>query len=182
MAKIPDHPVYSKNVLEFITVAHDYCLTMSKPEKLKRDNLVDYLRKVLPLLYIKADLLPETEVANPGANQRFVTEEDWQALFNHLRRIFGNKDEFWFIDQSESTNDMKKGSLAEHLTDIYQDLQDFILLYQQNSLDAKENALSEIKRLFYERWGAFLVNVTKTLHHLSGGSHEIVEPDIPKFL
>ena len=182
MNEIPDHPVYSKNVLEFITVAHDYCLTMSKPEKLNLISLTEYLRKVLPLLYVKADLLPDVQVNNPEANQRFVTEENWQALFNHLRRIFHKKDEFWFVDQSANTADMVKGSLAEHFTDIFQDLKDFIDLYQQNSLDAKENAVSEVKRLFYSNWGKQLVNALKTLHSLSIDTEEPEDLDIPKFL
>jgi hypothetical protein len=181
MSDIPDYPVYSKNVLEFITVAHDYCLTLGKPEKLKIKMLNDYLRKVLPLLYIKADLLPSVDISNENANERYITEEDWQALFNHLRRIFGKNDEFWYIDQSGKTNDMSRGSVSEHLTDIYQDLKDFVVLYQKNSLDAKENAVASIKRLFFDHWGFKVINVMPVLHYLNLESADIDDIDLPKY-
>ena len=182
MNEIPSQPVYSKNVMEFITVAHDYCITMSKNQKLGAKQLTDYLRKVLPLLYVKADLLPEIEVQNPEANQRFVTEEEWETLFNQLRGIFGNQDEFWLADHSDNTTELIKGSLAEHFADIFQDLQDFIILYQKNSIDAKENAVFEVKQLFRNHWGVRLVNALTMLHHFIADSEEADDYSIPGFI
>ncbi|MCB0804188.1 MAG: DUF5063 domain-containing protein [Bacteroidales bacterium] len=175
MNDIPDHPVYSKNVLEFITVAYDYSVTLKKKEKFKKNELIHYLRKVLPLLYVKADLIPDTEVRNPDANERFVTEEEWEALFNQLRNLFGADDEFWLTDPSGNESEMVKGSMAEHLTDIWQDLQDFLVLYQKNSIMAKENAVFEVKRLFNESWGIRLVNALKQLHFL--GMKPVIDTD-----
>lgn len=167
MADIPDSPAFSKNILELLTVANDFCMTMAKAESKPRPELIDYLIKISPLLYIKGSLLEEIEVSNPEANQRFVTEEDWQMLFNSLRQKFGKDDEFWFIDNTETHNDPVKGSLAEHYTDIYQDMKDFLTLYQVNSIAAKENAVFEIKQSFLSHWGFRIVNAHKTLHHLS---------------
>ncbi len=167
MSEIPDHPVYSKNVLEMLTVANDYCLFMAKVEGYSKSYFMSYLQKICPLLYIKGALLPVIEVRNPEANERFVAEEEWESLFNELRNKFSKDDEFWYIDNSkQEDNEPVKGSLAEHFTDLYQDLKDFILLYQKNSLDAKENAVSEIKQLFETHWGYKLVNAHKTLHYL----------------
>jgi len=182
MNEIPDLPVYSRNVLEFITVAHDYCITMNKAANLKKKQLLDYSRKVLPLLYLKADLLPEIEVQNPEANERFVTEEEWQSLFNHLRQIFGDQDEFWFTDQDSNPPEMKKGSLSEHFADIYQDLNDFVILYQKNSIFAKENAVAEIEKLFRINWGIRVVNTLKILHHFIAFQEEPDDPDITEIL
>ncbi|MCF8404810.1 MAG: DUF5063 domain-containing protein [Bacteroidales bacterium] len=183
MSEIPESPVTSKNVFELLTVANDYCIAMRNAETTSKAKLIDYLRKVCPLLYIKASLLPETEVSNPDANERFVTEEDWEILFNTLRNKFGKQDEFWYVDNADNTNDMIKGSLAEHFTDIYQDLQDFISLYQKNTIAAKENAISEVNRLFKSRWGFRLVNAHKTLHYLSETKEEIdlATPENPLF-
>lgn len=167
MNQIPDNPAYSKNVLEMLTVANDYCMAMAKVESKSINELISYLIKVSPLMYIKGALLEDIEVNNPDANQRFVTEEEWEGLFAKLRKAFGDKDEFWFIDNSENSNDPVKGSLAEHYADIYQDMKDFLMLYQVNSLDAKENAVSGIKDSFLSHWGYRLVNAHKTLHHLS---------------
>ncbi len=166
MNDISEHPVYSKNVLEFITVANDYCLTLGKVEATKKKWLLNYLQKIIPLLYLKASLIPELEVQNPDANERFFTQEEWEFLFNQLRQKFVGDDTFWFLDPSASITDPVKGSLAECLSDIYQELKDFITLYQKNSLDAKENAVFEVRDSFEKRWGYSLVNAHKTIHYL----------------
>jgi hypothetical protein len=166
MNDISEHPAYSKNVLELVTVANAYCLTMEKLESTKKSWLIDYLQKVFPLLYLKISLIPVIDVQNPEANERFFTMEEWEFLFNQLRKKFADDDDFWFIDQAATHNDPVKGSIAECLTDIYQDLKDFLTLYQKNSLDAKENAVYEIRESFEKRWGYLLVNAHKTLHYL----------------
>jgi hypothetical protein len=166
MSEIPDHPVYAKNTLEFLTVCNDFCLTLSTSE-LEMASVTDYLVKVLPLLYLKATLLPDVEVASPELNQRFVTQEEWETLFLRLRKTFGMHDEFWYIDPNGEAQEPVKGSISEHLSDIFQDLQDFLLLYQRNSLDAKENALNAISGSFKLYWGYRLVDVHKTLHSVS---------------
>ena len=74
MEQIPDHPVFSRSVLEMITVANDYCMTLKKVETLTKNKLLDYFIKVSPLLYLKGALLPETPVAQPDMNERFYTE------------------------------------------------------------------------------------------------------------
>jgi hypothetical protein len=178
MNDISEHPVYSKNVLEFITVANDYCLTLAKIDTTKKAWLMNYLQKICPLLYLKASLIPMIEVQNPEANERFFTQEEWEYLFNQLRIKLTDDDEFWFIDQSASHIDPVKGSIAECLTDIYQDLKDFITLYQKNSLDAKENAVFEVRDSFEKRWGFYLVNLHKTIHYLMMTTRQSDESEV----
>ncbi|RLD62518.1 MAG: hypothetical protein DRJ05_00145 [Bacteroidetes bacterium] len=167
MSEIPNHPVYSRNVLEMLTVANDYCMFMSKAETYSQKQLFDYLLKVGPLLYIKGSLLPDISVQNPDAAEKFLQEEEWESLFLALRKVLLKNDEFWFIDNSDlAENQAIKGSLSESFADIYQDLKDFLTLYQKSSLDAKENAVYELKQLFATHWGNRLVNAHKALHYL----------------
>lgn len=167
MTEIPNHPVYSRNVLELITVANEFCMFMAKVEKYKNHEVFNYIQKISPLLYLKGALLPEIIAENPEANERFVTSEEYELLFNELRKIFGKEDEFWFVNNLyKDDNDPIKGSFAEHLADLYQDLMDFILLYQKNSLQAKENAVTEIRKLFNSRWGYRILTIQKALHPL----------------
>lgn len=168
MSEIPNHPVYSKNVLEMLMVANDYCTFMAKAETYSKQQMFDYLLKVAPLLYIKGSLLPDITVQNPDAGEKFLHEEEWEALFTTLRKVFKKDDEFWFIDNSNfSDNTPIKASLSESFADIYQDMKDFVILYQKSSLDAKENAVFELKKLFDTNWGYRIVNAQKTLHYLN---------------
>lgn len=166
MTDYQNHPVYSKNVLEMLTVANDYCLTISKGENISMPNLIDYLQKVHPLLYLKCSLLPDIEVQNPNANERFFTEEEWETLFNLLRNKFKKDDEFWIIDASANHNDPVKMSLADCLTDTYQEMKDFLDLYQKSSLDAKENAIFELKASFETLLGFTILDAHRHIHSI----------------
>lgn len=164
---IPSDPVYSRNVLEMLAVANEYCVFIEKTEDYTTDELLGFFQKISPLLYLKGALLPIIQPVNPEANERFVVEEKWELVFNSLRIKFHPSDEFWFADAAfEASPEILKASLAEHFTDIYQDLKDFLILYQKSSIAAKENAVAECKRLFASHWGVRIANVQKALHYL----------------
>lgn len=166
--ELPNKPVYSRNVIEMLTVANEFCLFIEKVHTYAKDDIVQYLRKISPLLYIKGSLLPDLEPESPEAMQRFVTEENWEIIFNELRDKLNEMDQYYFIDSSESSHhDPIKGSLADNYTDVYQDLKDFVMLYQQSSRQAKENAVKECKELFTTHWGFRLVKGLKVLHYLT---------------
>jgi hypothetical protein len=164
---VGDEPVYSRKVLEMITLANEFCLFLEKAETYSVDDLLNFLQKISPLIYLKSALLPDVEVEDEDAVEHYVTEEQWEAMFNLLYNKFGEKDLFFFIDhQEKSHNDPVKGSLAESFTDIYQDLKDFLLLYQNPSRPFKENAVKECKRLFESRYGQRLINAQSAIHCL----------------
>jgi hypothetical protein len=160
-----DDPVYSRKVLEMLTVANEFCLFLEKAEEYSASELLSFLQKISPLIYLKSALLPEIEVQDEDAVEHYVSEEQWEALFNVLYHKFGENDQFYFVDnQEKSHNDPVKGSLAESYTDIYQDLKDFLLLYQKPLKAFKENAVNECKRLFETRYGFRLVNAQSAIH------------------
>jgi len=160
-----DDPVYSRKVLEMLTVANEYCLFLEKADDYTEEELLNFLQKIAPLIYLKSVLLPEIDVTDDTAVEHYVNEEQWEALFNLLYNKFGEKDQFYFVDLHEkSHNDPIKGSLAECYTDIYQDLKDFVLLYQNPLKTFKENAVKECKRLFESRYGYRIINAQAAIH------------------
>jgi len=50
--------IFEKNVIEFVTVAAEFCAFLERAEHMKRKAFVDTSLKILPLLYLKASLLP----------------------------------------------------------------------------------------------------------------------------
>jgi hypothetical protein len=158
--------VYSKGVIEMLTLANEYTLFLEKANDYSAQDIMDYMQKIFPLLYLKACLLPDIFPENDAANERFVTEETWEIVFNELRQKFENNDEYFYIDNSyRSETDALKASLADNLSDIYQDLKDFVMLYQKNTRDAKENAVYQCKYLFQSHWGFRIVKALKYLHY-----------------
>lgn len=180
----PQEDAYShKNVLEFYTVANELCLFLEQADEYRKEEILEYWHKLCPLLYLKGSLLPAIEVANPEAEERFVTEEQWEYIFNILRDKLGKDDEFWYINEQHFIdNEIDKGSLAEHFADIYQDLKDFIMLYQKNSRDAKENAVNSCMHLFESNWGPKTIHALKALHNLLfAGSYPDDDIDLDNF-
>ena len=51
--------IYDKNTVEFVTVAAEFCGFLERTGEMKRRSFVDKALKLLPLLYLKASLLPE---------------------------------------------------------------------------------------------------------------------------
>jgi hypothetical protein len=164
-------PVYSKKVLEMLTVANEYCLYLEKAEDYTKEDILQYLQKLIPLVYLKASLLPDIEVADDSVAEHFVTEEQWETLFNTLRIKFGKDDIYYMIDREDLTEIKPfEASISENLSDIYQDLKDFILLYQKPLKISKENAVKDCRELFIKRTGFRLVNVHQAVHYLLYGT------------
>ncbi len=177
MINAGDDQVYSRKVLEMLTVANEYCLFLEKAEEYSCEELLNFLQKIAPLIYLKSVLLPDIEVTDETAVEHYVNEEQWENLFNLLYIKFGKTDQFYFIDMHEkSHSDPVKGSLAECFTDVYQDLKDFVLLYQSPIKTFKENAVKECKRLFETRYGYRLINAQAAIHCIQfpEGENEII--------
>jgi len=171
----------SKNVIEMLTVANEYCLFVEKAEEYPKKEILEYLNKICPLLYIKGTVLPDILLRYPEANERFVTEEQWEKIFSELRLKFEDHDEYWMIDHTDESI-TRKASLADNFTDIYQDMKDFILLYQRNTVAAQENAVVEIKRLFLTHWGERIVNAMQYLHTVLYDATETKDDFLPEII
>ncbi|HOW26843.1 MAG TPA: DUF5063 domain-containing protein [Bacteroidales bacterium] len=173
----------SRQVIEFLTVANEYCLFLEKAEDYDREILLDFISKISPLLYLKGALLPTVLVSDPGANERFVTQEQWEDMFLTLHRIFGKDDIFWIaIPESDGQYALIKASLAEHLSDIYQDMKDFVVLYQKNLQASGENAASEARRLFASHWGTRIAQFQRHVHTLIHGEPQEGNEDLNEIL
>lgn len=165
--QIPGSPVAARSVIELLTVANDFCKFLEKAEEADRVAILGYLHRVLPLIYLKSSLLPDVEIEDEDAIEHYVTEQEWEDVFNLLRSKLGDDDIYYYIDLHErSHQDPVRASLAENITDLYQDLKDFVLLYQKPLTTFKQNAVMECKRLFASRYGFRIVNAQTAIHYL----------------
>ena len=166
-SKSNDDITLSKQVVEMATVANEFCYFIENVEKKEKEIVLEFMQRILPLLHLKGSLLPNIEPEHPEANERFVTEEQWERVFNELRQVLGEDDEYWIIDpQYMNDTEPLKASLSENITDIYQDMKDFLLLLQKNTHAARENAISECKILHANHWGYRVGNIFTRIHHL----------------
>jgi len=167
MTDRPDDLTLSKPVLETVTVAQEFCYYFDDIDPKSPRGILEFIHRILPLLYLKGTFLPDIEVEYPEANERFVTPEQWEELFYALRDKFGKDDEYYIIDP-EYINETEplKASLSENIADIYQDMKDFVLLFKKNTHAHRQNAVSEFKKLFQTHWGYRIANIIPKVHHL----------------
>jgi hypothetical protein len=164
-------PENSLNVLEFLRVAHEYCHFIEISGEKERLEIYNFLIKIIPLVYLKGKLMPDIQPDYPESSERYVTEEEWQEIFNTYRAVFGQEDEYYHVGYEDYNEyEAVKASLAENLTDSYQDLKDFILLYQKNSQAARQNAVHDCITLLEKRWGPKLLSALRYLHYLGNKS------------
>jgi hypothetical protein len=158
---IDEHEI--KATLEMLTVANEYCLFFEKAENYESGDILLYFQKIAPLLYLKASLIDPLPVNNDAYNERYVTEEQWEAVFKALREKLGTGDQYYTHDHNF---DSVEASLADNFADIYQDMKDFIMLYQKNTEPARHNAIANLTDLFRWRWGPALINALGAVHQL----------------
>ncbi len=151
--------IFDKNTVEFVTVAAEYCGFLERARDMKRYDFVDTALKILPLLYLKATLLPPCEPIGEDEPEIFVTEEDYELIRRTVAGVLGAKDDYLEVflpDMAYSDTPIKK-CISEDLADIYQDLKDFISVFQLGLNETMNDSLVVCKEHFGEFWGQRLV-------------------------
>ena len=168
-------PVYSHNVIEFVAVANEYCKYAEHASDLKGDEMLKIMQRILPLMYLKASLLPALEPVFEDGNEKFVTESDWNRIHDTIKQKMGTADDF-SAEMGERLDDSGipvPVSLSENMADIYQDIKDFILLYQTGTEEIMNDAVWECKMNFETIWGEKLLNVVRAAHRFLYSGKEI---------
>ena len=173
-----ENPIYSHNTLEFVTVAAEYCAYLEQLEGKNRSEFIATMQKLLPLLYLKAQLLPQVDSEGDFLPDDQVTEADYNWIRNAIFDIMKEADEYEDLvyDQDMQTEESQWKTVSEGLADIYQALRNFVSAYQQHVEDCMLDALWCVKDNFELYWGQNLVDTLKQLHKirfvLNSGSDE----------
>ena len=166
--------IFDKNSIEFITVAAEYCGFIERSRGAVKKTFVDTALKILPLLYLKASLIPECEMIGEDDLEVFVTEDDYEYVRRTVADVLGPQDDYLEVflpDMAFSDTPIKK-CISEDLADIYQDLKDFISVFQLGLNVTMNDSLCVCKEHFEEFWGQRLVNTMRALHDVKYHSSE----------
>lgn len=182
--QLPDHFVYSKNVIEFVTVAAETCLFLEHASEFPRTDFIIKSVKILPLLYLNTSLIDIPASEFEGVTERFVTEEDYLYVREQIEQILGNDDlylETFHPDMALSDTPIA-AFISENLADIYQEIKDFAANYQLADVEIMNEALITCLTTFGEHWGQKLLNALRALHAIRfsdgfGSGDEVEELD-----
>jgi len=160
--------VYSKNVVEFVTVASEYCISVEQVAKITAEANLLKMQKLLPLLYLKASMLPKTERLLDEELEKYISELDYNILHQKWLELLKEYDSFYevFDPSIQFGQETVTASVSENLLDIYQDLKNFLIAYSIGNEDVMNDALVECVEHFEQFWGQQLVNVFRAVHML----------------
>ncbi len=160
--------IFDRNVIEFVTVAAEFCNFVEQAESKSRADVVDTLLKLLPLLYLKASLLPPCEVMGEEEPENYVTEETYEVLRLNLADILGDRDDYLdvFVSDMKYSDQPVARNISEDLADIYQDIKDFIFVFRLGLNETMHDALATCQENFRLYWGQKLVNTLRALHEV----------------
>lgn len=166
MAKTKTSEYHSKDIMEFVTVAMEYCKRAGNAPATPRREFVSAMLKILPLLYIKAQLVLCFTSDDDQYVEHTVSEEDYNGIRNGIAKVLGEYDDFLdvFVSDMKYSDEPIRCSISECLADIFQEVADFLCVFRQDFPETTHAALCELTESFANRWGQILVNVLRPLH------------------
>ncbi len=159
------NPALEKNTVEFVTVAAEYCVFIGNSGDKDRIELIDILSKLLPLLYLKASMMPEMEPEGLFLEEN-VTETEYDTVRSDLRAVMSDADDYLevFVEDMKYSDTPVRKSVSEDLADIYQALKNFIASYRSGLEEVMTEAVAVCSEGFRTYWGQTLANTLRAVH------------------
>lgn len=187
--------IYQQTTIEFVTVAAQLCLLLEHLTEHEKDEAVDQLLCLLPLLYLKTRLLERK--LNPAADkspdtdtpadteqredwedydeaQRFVMEEDYNYIAEGMKQLLGSDDAYLevFVDDMRYSDEPVTAYISENIADIYQEVKDMAAAFRTGQEAVMKAGVAACVAAFRDHWGQKLLNAMRALHTLENSLHE----------
>ena len=138
-------------------------------EELPDSNISDFWVVQLGFLteiYAGVLRLPQLEAHYSSEIEKFVTEREYNKMFAVLSEYIGSLDKFADFNNLGNPGIMKviDASISETLTDIFQELKDFVFLYETGTLENMNDAIVECIDTFGQYWGVKLLSAARIIH------------------
>lgn len=158
--------IKSQVVTEFITVAADFCQLMEQASKKRTGELFSNLQQLLPEIYLKALKLPKPKYCYEEEPKKFVKEDDYAAIHDALRQKIELVNGIARMSPGtrSSQQELVSFSMAELLADIYEELKNFVMLYEVGIPQAMNDAVWLCRESFEQGFGIKLTEGVKLLH------------------
>ena len=166
--------IYQDSTIAFVTAAAQTCLLIEKINEHERDEWLEQVARLLPLLYLRARLLDETETMMEEEPQRFVTEEDYNFALVGVREFLGSDDAYLdvYVDRGVYTDEVQTSYISEGIADIYQELKDLAAAFQTGEEPVMNDAVVLCRQAFFEHWGRKVLSVLRAIHEISDTSYQ----------
>ena len=156
----------SQQTKEFVKLCRKY---FGYIEKMPDKNISDFWHmqlQLLPKIYTGLFQLPHIKARYSSEVEKFVTEDEYNRTFISLITYIGELDKFTDFSDLGHPGTVKviEASLSEILTDIYQELKDFVLLYETGTIENMNDAIADCLYTFGRYWGIKMLSATRIIH------------------
>lgn len=160
--------VFSNYTVDFARVALEYCAFVEKVKESDKKTFVDNMTKVLPLLYLKASIIPEIAVNYDSDMETKVNETMYTQVLDNIANLMGEDDLYLetFHPDIKLSDSPVAVKVSEDLADIYQDLGNFIAIFKNGQKETMNDSLILCIENFKRFWGQRLVNALRALHFI----------------
>lgn len=159
--------VYSRSVLDFVTVSAEYCRQVEQCAEAERQEFVRIMLSLLPMVYLRASLVGDIpDVA--GYNEPKVTEDDYNYVRQGVSRLLGADDDYLdvFAEDFKYSDQPVLQTVSENLADVYQALRNLVEVFRGGHEEAMTVAVVEALDEFRLHWGQKLLGALRALHDL----------------
>ena len=162
-----------KNVVEFTTVAVEFSHFVENARSKSREDFVSLALKLLPLLYLKATLLPHYDTEEEFELENCVTEDDYALIRHQVAAVMGSQDDYLdgFVQDMKYSDKPILRTISEDMADIYQDIRNFTEVFRQGFEETMRESVAAVQQNFELYWGQSLVNTMRALHDVYYNQH-----------
>jgi hypothetical protein len=141
-------------------------LYLEQIEGQDKSEFIEKMLCLLPLLYLKARLLPKATEELDGFPERFVTEQEYEDIRQKVAQCMGADDTYLevFVEDMRYSDEPITAFVSENIADIYQEVKDLACNYQTREEAVMNDALVNCIEAFEQHWGQKLLNVLRPLH------------------
>jgi hypothetical protein len=155
-----------EDVNDFLKLCMVYCQILEKADKLPLHELLDKVSGALMAVYQQTFSITRFKTRYESDPQKFLVEKQYNKIRLTLLNLLDKRDSYMeVLDLNHLANrNIFQASLSEDLTDIYQDLYDFVQWYSLGTFESMNDSLIECLTNFEKYWGVKLLNALRAIH------------------
>ena len=160
--------IYSEEVLKFVKSSKNFANWLEEEEDIDSKSFIINGLKLMPELYSQMISIPPFDPVFNDTAEKFVTEEDWSRVYQKVANSLGVLNDYNDIAQKTEydRSELVCRQISEDISDIYQDIRDFLEIFRNSPEEIMNDGLWECKANFESSWGGKVLRVSKAMHDI----------------
>ncbi len=176
--------IKSPVIMNFVKTAGRFCELLEQASQKRTGELIHEIQELLPEIYTKGARLPLPRYCYDEEPTTFVKEDDYAMIHTALQEKFELFTGITGMSPGTLPNqhELVSFGLAEGIADIYEELKNFVKLYEIGLPQTSNDSVWFCRKSFENRLGPGIIDSLKSLHSLiysknSTGSRAIQDDD-----